>query len=504
MGIPKFFGRWLKKVAGSYPGVIQKSVPAIVNSLFIDTNSIIHSCAQMTYGYGEYDNEQRRKLISDITDESLEKELFRLIENKLLQIVNQVKPRVNIVIAIDGVTPLSKMIQQRSRRLKAQKPEKFNPNSITAGTDFMRRLDKFLTNWISKYAFLLPPNVYYSSHLVPGEGETKIMDLIRQNKIKNEGSHVLYGLDADLILLSLISPLRNIFLMREDVTEVINIENLKAMIIKLLGSIRVNPLLDFVLITSLVGNDFIPPLSTFYFIDDIAFAMESIITVYKKTNKSLTDKQANIDFNALKDFFKELAVQIRDNEMPLLTDIETEEKSIQNKCINYIEGMQWILYYYTKGTEYIDKYWYFSFEYGPFADDLYRCHTNSKLNICEKVRCKVKEDFFNTSEYMLIVLPDKELLPAKKPNLKRYFKSFNKLLPNNAEHPVPTRDITEELKKLIAMIKDEDKIKHENLIVIRRNPEKQAELSNIREIQDILGVKICLSKPHDFPVRYHK
>jgi 5'-3' exonuclease len=499
MGIPKFFGRWLKRVSASFPGVLQRNIPENVSSLLIDTNFVFHYCAQMVYGYGEFDSEERRQKIKDIDDDILEKDLFLAIGNKLLQIVQQVSPRITLVIAVDGVTPFSKMVQQRARRIRAKEEEtpdlKFIPNSITAGTDFMKRLDKYLTSWISKNAFLLPEKVIYSSHLVPGEGEMKIMDLIRKGEIKGNGAHVLYGLDADLIMLSLVSPLRDMFLMREDIFEVINVEKLKEMIMKLLSRASEDPIMDFLLITTLLGNDFIPPLSVFHFLDDMTYAVESLIEAYKQTRRSIFVNK-EIDKKSLKLFFMNLAKVLRDNEFPLLSG-EISEELIQRKTNKFIEGIYWIFNYYTKGPENINKFWYYPYEFGPFADDLFRWKINEDIE--KNVLPQPSEDKrFNLSEYMLIVLPDRELIPNKNPNIRKYFKSFNKLL---SQDIIPKRSTVEELKKLLESINEEDKVQEETMVIIERSSKKNEEM---KQLQKQLGVKFYSSKPRDRPMTYHK
>lgn len=99
----------------------------------------------------------------------------------------------------------------------------FDSNCITPGTEFMYKVDKVLEYMIHKKISEDPlwrnTKVVYSSHSDPGEGEHKIMKFIRglvtdPNYNSNE-RHCIYGLDADLILLSLSLHDVNIILLRE-------------------------------------------------------------------------------------------------------------------------------------------------------------------------------------------------------------------------------------------------------------------------------------------------
>ena len=146
----------------------------------------------------------------------------------LNELISYVNPTKGIYLAIDGVAPVAKIKQQRSRRFKSvadkvmwdnikKKHNKpltmhWNNNAITPGTEFMVKLHNQILDWANK----LNRHIIYSSCFTPAEGEHKLLQFIRKNQNENlDYSYVVYGLDADLIFLSLATESDKIFLLRE-------------------------------------------------------------------------------------------------------------------------------------------------------------------------------------------------------------------------------------------------------------------------------------------------
>ena len=142
------------------------------------------------------------------------------------------------------------MNQQRSRRFRSGKEaeelmaqivardgelpknvKKFDSNCITPGTDFMLKLSLAMNKWIEFKQKTDPfwkngATVIFSGPDVPGEREHKVMDYVReyQRSLECDSSlvHVLYGLDADLIMLGLVTHEQRFMLLREKMSVVMN------------------------------------------------------------------------------------------------------------------------------------------------------------------------------------------------------------------------------------------------------------------------------------------
>lgn len=226
MGIPKFY----RYIAQRWPltsQLVNDNVIPEFDNLYLDMNSIVHMSTHA--------NAERVGHL----DEQM---CFVQIGNYIEHLFTIIKPQRHLFMAIDGVAPRAKMNQQRSRRFRsAQEAEEaqqkclaqgleleedpFDSNCITPGTVFMANLSVFLRDFIvrkmSTDTQWKQCKIVLSGHEVPGEGEHKIMQFIRQLRAQPDYDvntrHCLYGLDADLIMLGLSTHEQHFSLLREEV-----------------------------------------------------------------------------------------------------------------------------------------------------------------------------------------------------------------------------------------------------------------------------------------------
>ena len=383
--------------------------------------------------------------------------IIRAVLNKIDEYIIELKPINNIFIAFDGVAPVAKLEQQRSRRYKSlyqnnisksifkgAKPDPWNTTAITPGTLFMNKLNEKIRqkyrnskNYNVNKIIISPSDIY-------GEGEHKLFEYIRDFPDEHKFSNtVIYGLDADLIMLSInhLPITNNIYLFREtphfiksinselepNESYVIDIPELSRIITldmnngeELTTEQHKNRIYDYIFICFFLGNDFMPHFPS---VNIRTGGVDKMLNAYKATiggtNDNLTDGKI-IFWKNVRKIVQHLALaeeesfkvetKIRDrrskNSMPdstpeekfnkfdslptyeraiekfinpykpnwqnryykSLFDIEIDETRRKQICINYLEGLEWTMKYYTTGCA--DWRWCYKYDYPPLFCDL--------------------------------------------------------------------------------------------------------------------------------------
>ncbi|ELP86283.1 5'-_3' exoribonuclease, putative [Entamoeba invadens IP1] len=355
-----------------------------IDNFYLDMNGLIHPCF----------HPQDRPAPDTIDD------MLIMLKRYLDYIIDIVRPRKLVYMAVDGVAPRAKMNQQRARRFKAARDKKsamdfeaqqaadalakgtplpaskkeMDSNCITPGTVFMDRvietLKAYVKERISTSAYWKKLVVIISDSSVPGEGEHKIMEYIRKQKDQPNYNpnlnHCIYGLDADLIMLTLATHERNFFVIREDVlntkcyicggahpvafcpkkneinpmdpinkpfvfVSILDVRKLIYLLGMVPGYDFERIIDDFIFLCFFIGNDFLPhsPSLEIYH-EDISLIME----LYKEfllKNGYVTDA-GNLDMAA----FKNLLTFLSRNESGRLIDVANKKRMETTISSNHV------------------------------------------------------------------------------------------------------------------------------------------------------------------------
>ena len=210
-----------------------------------------------------------------------ESDFCNAIAKYMDEIIQLVKPTKGTYVSCDGVVCAAKRKQQRLRRFKgpwasamearvtglySKNLESWDQTALTPGSAFMAKLGVVLEEAGRRIQAKQKIAVIVSTCAEPGEGEHKLLARMRQEK---PTSCVIYGLDADLILLAMLLGAdtgASVWLLREAQEfeargpgsigwKSLDINALVAAMLPDPGHSQIH---DFVASMTLLGNDFLP------------------------------------------------------------------------------------------------------------------------------------------------------------------------------------------------------------------------------------------------------
>lgn len=239
MGVPGLFASIVKNYNKQNRKIIKQKIDNdLPNHLYLDFNGGIYQV---------------------LRDEIKTEEALIIHAVDYLETLCKIIPNLELIyIAIDGVCPRAKMEQQRQRRFhsvcrknrsmkinqqfgtdidKSSVNNSIDTNMITPGTRFMSKLSDAIKERISGAGgdkgddgvFINNSvHIIFSDASIPQEGEHKLLHHIKdaarlaidgtekeQELYGRDHNTIIYGLDGDLIYLSLTTHLPNIYLFRE-------------------------------------------------------------------------------------------------------------------------------------------------------------------------------------------------------------------------------------------------------------------------------------------------
>jgi 5'-3' exonuclease len=416
MGIPFYFASLLR----SHPGIVEtikKDMPLEVDVFGVDFNCFIH----------RYLNESDPvKSVLDAFDH-------------ILQTVCKAK---QVYVALDGLVPYAKIVNQRYRRMKVKEgSELFDRNQISPDTPFMRELEQAL-----KARF---PFVILSSTQEPGEGEHKLFLELKKLPEEQRRTVCIYGLDADLILISLIhhsvTAPGGLHLLREsgefNDPKLAEAEFGKLSIWKLLSQLPMDILQYTALSVLCFGNDFMPSLGLFSLRED---GYSRAIHMYELSGKPdlLTPEGRSkfLEYAASKEL-QLLRERVQLRRRPEEKAIFGKDSSLVSKkfALHYLDGVQdigfvvdafwktfhWTLHYFMKGTP-LNWTWVYPYSEAPLIKDIvdYEESVAPKAGTCKYTLrnqlCFILPEVSLKKTRRKLMFPDEMYTETRAPWMKRY------------------------------------------------------------------------------------
>ena len=336
MGLPGVLRPLIKylRVRDKSVGFKFHKLDAKVDEFYADFNQFFYLAYNMAAGIHPenqvLEEQFTKQMTKQMREEMVIKQTLVMFEN----VLDKFEIAKTIYIAVDGVAPAAKMNQQRMRRwksaykIKKEVEKKFDTNAFTPGTGFMKKFHEEMVKWIETNGVYHAPTIIYDSYRTVGEGEHKIMKYLRIKK--PEGKKVLYGMDADLLMLSLLSPAQDMFLVREDIQnddQVLDVDKIRAALVSLHEHKGAEQIIeDFTLLMTIFGSDFFPRIPS---LSDSEKVMEMLMGAWTAGEyKPISKKDGSFNVRALMDVFAQIS------EEELLQEKATKEFIFPDHFLN--------------------------------------------------------------------------------------------------------------------------------------------------------------------------
>lgn len=330
MGIHNF-QQWIRNY---FPEIQETNSYSLFDYIYIDLNFFLHTSI-FNYLKTNHSNE--------FNEEDFKNKLYFYLD----LIFKNFFAKKEIFISMDGPAPLAKILLQRQRRMGLSVDE-INALHLTPGTLFQKKVISFVQEYIEKlkkqFNFLNPKIILCDSDS-PDEGEIKINSrLISNNKLNFDYSHLVIGNDSDIIVLCMACvDIRNIFILFKNKKDfkLLSIFNLIQQLRKKtqLENDVLNRL-DFVFISLMLGNDYLPKIN-YVNINNI---FSTYFNIVNKFQKNIFIQKKKINYKILEFFIFNLF----ENMLPRFQKKFLENYNEKN-IKKYYRGLFWCLEMYETG-----------------------------------------------------------------------------------------------------------------------------------------------------------
>lgn len=364
----------------------------IYDFIYIDLNYILHN---------------------SIYNVKSEKEFLNKLYLQLDLIFSNFIATKQIFFALDGPSSYAKIILQRKRRSKITENKDNDQNTITSlwftpGVQKMKTIEEYIKlyiNRLKKYYKHLNPIIEISLSNEADEGEIKLFRQLLKNTNNNTNlTNLIIGNDSDLIALSMaVKPIYNINILikSKNQNELVSIKCLLQLYAthiqckKNIHEISTSNIRDdFVIISIMMGNDYLPKLKFINHINLWNYYTEFIID----RDESLIQDD-NFNINTMSAFMYYIYTKLSNNFKKITIKTFNNERAK-----SYLRGLLWCLKMYKYGECPNYTYAYDNDESPhPYELLLYLCSTECKEYKYEHI----KTESIPSELYPLLVMPKK-------------------------------------------------------------------------------------------------
>jgi 5'-3' exonuclease len=334
-------------------------------------------------------------------------------------IVTEICRPKHLLIAMDGVVPYAKIVQQRYRRMRSSTTTSvFDRNQISPGTPYMKELEHALS--------LKFPHAVMSSTAEEGEGEHKLFHMIRKLPEGERRDVCIYGLDADLILICLqhsgvsttMSLLRESGEFNDPKLETAEFSTLLIQSLKRELPIQIDQYIALSILC--FGNDFMPNLGIFSLREG---GYERALQIYEKAGNpdllTFEGRDCFLDFaerSEMTTFKERIHLRRRPEEKALIgRDGSQFERMYRLHILDGVEDIQpvvrafWITFHWTlhyfRTNEVLNWEWVYPYTEAPLIQHILKY---------SETKCESSERTFGITRQLQFILPSKSIRNAKK------------------------------------------------------------------------------------------
>lgn len=306
--------------------------------------------------------------------------VFKTVWNEIVRYIKSYSNLKSLFIVSRGVVSTAELQQLRIKAFSTTKNSNFDPNSINPGTEFKKKLENSIRNYLSNNKTILPHQTTFSDSTLPGSVSDKIRDHIQPNTIcYNVDIHTVYTLlrsGIDFIFADYGGSILPISSIRENAIYVLGVDKWNSLLFMMYcvterfmpritafadPTTTFNILIELIESNTLVEDDKVLWKNVMRVLAHLSAKERTLLLVSAKSNSSLYDK----------------SLIVGDFDYSLYRKLYYTDR-VELMVENYLElmALSW-----SNDKEEINRSLYYRFNMAPLLGDLFSIGKNIIVNV---------------------------------------------------------------------------------------------------------------------------